>query len=58
MKSLGKGFPRFKKKLRSFAFPAMLKNCLGRTKVKLPQLGWIKIRQSRPYPEGMTAIAS
>ncbi|GGA57572.1 RNA-guided endonuclease TnpB family protein [Okeania sp. KiyG1] len=55
MKSLGKGFPRFKKKLRSFVFPAMLKNCLGSTKVKLPQLGWIKIRQSRPYPEGMTA---
>ncbi|GGA49964.1 transposase [Okeania sp. KiyG1] len=28
MKSLGKGFPRFKKKLRSFVFSAMLKNCL------------------------------
>ncbi|NES74681.1 MULTISPECIES: RNA-guided endonuclease TnpB family protein [Okeania] len=55
MKSLGKGFPRFKKKLRSFVFPAMLKNCLGYTKVKLPQLGWIKIRKSRPYPEAMTA---
>nr|MDJ0510727.1 transposase [Crocosphaera sp.] len=55
MKSLGKGFPRFKKKLRSFVFPVMLKNCLGCGKVKLPQLGWIKIRQSRPYPEGMVA---
>ena len=55
MKSLGKGFPRFKKKMRSFVFPAMLKNCLGYGRFKLPQLGWIKIRQSRPYPEGMTA---
>ena len=55
MKSLGKGFPRFKKKMRSFVFPAMLKNFLGYNKVKLPQLGWIKIRQSRPYPESMVA---
>ncbi|WP_293073291.1 transposase [Okeania sp. SIO3B5] len=51
MKSLGKGFPRFKKKMRSFVFPAMLKNCLGNNRMKLPQLGWIKIRQSRPYPD-------
>ena len=51
MKSQGKGFPRFKKKLRSFIFPAMLKNCLGNNRVKLPQLGWIKTRQSRPYPD-------
>ncbi|WP_293060881.1 transposase [Okeania sp. SIO2B3] len=51
MKSLGKGFPRFKKKMRSFVFPAMLKNCLGNNRIKLPQLGWIKIRQSRPYPD-------
>ncbi|RQH16959.1 hypothetical protein [Okeania hirsuta] len=29
MKSQGKSYPRFKKKLRSFIFPAMLKNCLG-----------------------------
>ncbi|NEP04854.1 MAG: transposase [Okeania sp. SIO2G4] len=55
MKSQGKGYPRFKKKLRSFVFPAMLKNCLGNNRVKLPQLGWIKIRQSRPYPDGFQA---
>ncbi|WP_293081387.1 transposase [Okeania sp. SIO3B5] len=55
MKSLGKGFPRFKKKLRSFIFPAMLKNCLGNNRVKLPQLGWIKIRQSRQYPNAFQA---
>ncbi|MGL6282116.1 MAG: RNA-guided endonuclease InsQ/TnpB family protein, partial [Microcoleaceae cyanobacterium] len=52
MKSQGRGFPRFKKKMRSFVFPAMLKNCLGIGKVKLPQLGWLKIRQSREYPTG------
>lgn len=52
MKSLGRGFPRFKKRMRSFVFPAMLKNCLGIGKVKLPQLGWLKIRQSREYPMG------
>ncbi|NES75669.1 MAG: helix-turn-helix domain-containing protein [Okeania sp. SIO1H6] len=55
MKSLGKGFPRFKKRMRSFVFPAMLKNCLGCSRFNLPQLGWIKLRQSRPYPEGMEA---
>ncbi|WP_293123083.1 transposase [Okeania sp. SIO1I7] len=55
LKSQGKGFPRFKKKLRSFVFPAMLKNSLGNNRVKLPQLGWIKIKQSRPYPDGFQA---
>ncbi|WP_287517535.1 transposase [Okeania sp. SIO2C2] len=55
MKSLGRGFPRFKKRMRSFVFPAMLKNCLGNNRFKLPQLGWIKLRQSRPYPENMVA---
>ncbi|MDJ0555744.1 MAG: transposase [Microcoleaceae cyanobacterium MO_207.B10] len=55
MKSLGKGFPRFKKKLRSFVFPALLKNCLGNSRVKLPKLGWIKIRQSRAFPDNFQA---
>jgi putative transposase len=52
IKAKGFGFPRFKKKMRSFVFPAMLKNCLGDNKVKLPKFGWVKIRQSRPYPTG------
>jgi putative transposase len=55
MKSQGKGFPRFKKKMRSFVFPEMLKDCLGIGKIKLPQLGWIKIRQSREFPTGFIA---
>ncbi len=52
MKSKGNGFPRYKKKMRSFVFPAMLKNCLAKGKLKLPQLGWLNIRQSRDYPTG------
>jgi putative transposase len=55
MKAKGNGFPRFKKVMRSFVFPAMLKNCLAVGKVKLPQLGWAKIRQSREYPLGFEA---
>ena len=55
LKSRGFGFPRFKKKMRSFLFPQLSTNCLGTGKIKLPQLGWIKIRQSRPYPEGFGA---
>jgi putative transposase len=52
MKSKGYGFPRFKKRMKSFVFPAMLKNCLAQDKVKLPQLGWLRIKQSRNYPIG------
>ncbi|AFZ46869.1 transposase IS891/IS1136/IS1341 family [Cyanobacterium stanieri PCC 7202] len=52
MKSKGYGFPRFKKQMKSFVFPAMLKNCLGEGRIKLPQLGWLRIKQSRDYPTG------
>ena len=55
MKASCFGFPRFKKKIRSFVFPQMLKNCLVQGKIKLPQLGWLKIRQSRDYPTGFEA---
>ncbi len=55
MRAKGNGFPRFKKKMRSFVFPAMVKNCLGQGKVKLPQLGWLLIKQSRDYPTGFEA---
>jgi transposase len=37
MKSQGSGFPRYKKKMRSFVFPAMLTKCLAIGNVKLPQ---------------------
>ena len=55
MSKRGFGFPRFKKKIRSFLFPQLSTNCLGKGKIKVPQLGWIKIRQSRPYPKGFGA---
>jgi putative transposase len=57
MKSLGKGYPRFKRQgqLKSFVFPQLGKNPLADGQIKLPQFGWIKLRQSRPYPEGFTA---
>ena len=49
-----RGFPRFKTKnrFRSFIFPQLGKNCLDNGNVKLPSIGWIRIRQSRPYPAG------
>ncbi|AUC60487.1 group IS1341 transposase [Cyanobacterium sp. HL-69] len=50
----GLGYPRFKKhsRMRSFVFPQMLKNCIDGNRIKLPQLGWVKFRQSRPIPNG------
>jgi putative transposase len=50
-----RGFPRFRSRnrFRSFVFPQLLKNCLDNNRVKLPSIGWIRIKQSRPYPVGM-----
>ncbi len=52
----GRGFPRFRNKnrFRSFIFPQLLKNCLEKGRVKLPSIGWVRIRQSREYPVGFT----
>lgn len=54
MKDRQFGFPRFKKRgrLRSFVFPALGKNPLGHGSIKLPNIGAVRFRQSRPYPEG------
>ena len=51
-----RGFPRFrtKNRFRSFVFPQLGKNCLDNGRVKLPSIGWIKIRESRPFPTGFT----
>lgn len=48
------GFPRFKNKyrMRSFVFPQLPKNPLIGDVLKLPQLGHIRLRLSRPIPEG------
>jgi putative transposase len=47
-----RGFPRFRSlnRFRSFVFPQLLKNCLDIGRVKLPSIGWIRIKQSRSYP--------
>jgi putative transposase len=49
-----RGFPRFrtKNRFRSFVFPQLVKNCLDVGRIKLPSIGWVKIRQSRAYPVG------
>lgn len=51
---LGAGFPRFKRvgRMRSYVFPQLGKSPLSQGAVKLPSLGWVSLRQSRPYPDG------
>ena len=53
-KEHGFGFPRFKKpgRMRSILFPQLGKSPLGDGWVKLPSIGKVQIRQSRPYPDG------
>lgn len=48
------GFPRFKKrgKMRSFLFPQLGANPVIGNRLKLPVIGWIKMRLSRPIPDG------
>lgn len=36
--------------MRSFVFPQMLKNCVSTTGIKLPQLGFVRVRWSREIP--------
>ncbi len=50
----GHGFPRFKStnRMRSFNFKQMGVKPLKDGAVKLPKIGWVKMRQSRPIPEG------
>jgi putative transposase len=52
----GHGFPRFKKvgTMGSFVFPQMGVNPIQNSAVKLPKIGWVKFRQSRPIPDGAT----
>lgn len=48
------GFPRFKKKgsMRSFMFPQLGVEPIKNSAIKLPVIGWVKFRQSRPIPDG------
>ena len=54
MKVRGFGFPRFKNKyrMRSFVFPQLGKNPISKKAIKLPALGVVRWRLSRPIPEG------
>jgi putative transposase len=54
MKAKKLGFPRFKNKyrMRSFVFPQLGKNPILGNLLKLPQLGSVLCRLSRPIPEG------
>lgn len=48
------GFPRFKNyyRMRSFVFPQLSKTCWQGNRIKLPQLGEVKLVKSRDIPEG------
>jgi putative transposase len=48
-----RGFPKFRNanRYRSFIFPKPNTICLDAGRVNLPSIGWIRIRQSRPYPK-------
>lgn len=51
----GHGFPRFKKLTRSFVFPQLNKGVVKGNRINLPKIGWVKMRLSRPVPEGFEA---
>ncbi|MBW4649587.1 MAG: transposase [Kastovskya adunca ATA6-11-RM4] len=52
----GHGFPRFKKRMRSFVFPQLnresVKRFDGANWVNLPKIGLVKVHLSRPIPDG------
>ncbi|MBV9386658.1 MAG: transposase [Chroococcidiopsidaceae cyanobacterium CP_BM_ER_R8_30] len=48
----GSGFPRFKKRMRSFVYPDVKPNAVEPGRVKLPKIGWVRMRMSRSLPEG------
>jgi putative transposase len=52
----GHGFPRCKKRMRSFVFPQLnletMRKFDGNWQVNLPKIGWVKLHLSRPLPEG------
>ena len=47
------GFPKFKNKnrFRSFLYPQIKNTDLRESEIRLPKIGWIRIRKSRPYPQ-------
>ncbi len=47
----GHGFPRFKKRFRSFTFPQLGKNPVGVRTIKLPSIGEVSATLHRPIPD-------
>ncbi len=52
----GRGFPKFKNqnRFRSFVYPQIKRSDFKDTEIRLPSIGWLRIRKSREYPRGMT----
>jgi len=48
----GFGFPRFKKKMRSFVLPQVKPDCIQGNTITLPKIGKLKLVFSRPIPKG------
>jgi putative transposase len=48
----GRGFPRFKKRMRSFLYPQPNTLPVKDGMVDLPKIGRVKMRMSRPLPDG------
>lgn len=48
----GRGFPRFKRRMRSMLFPQLNAQLIKENRLNVPKLGWVKFRQSRPIPDG------
>jgi putative transposase len=48
----GHGLARFKKRMRSFVYPQLNKVPVKGEMLNLPKIGWVKMRLSRPIPDG------
>lgn len=48
----GFGFPRFKKRMRSFVFPQVKPNAIEGNTIDLPKIGKVAFRKSRDIPDG------
>ena len=48
----GFGFPRFKKRMRSFVFPQVKPDIIQGNSISLPKLGKMRFRKSRSIPDG------
>jgi len=51
----GRGFPKFKNqhRFRSFLYPQIKSTDLKSNQIRLPKIGWLRIKKSREYPKGL-----